>query len=201
VVATLEGSLDLARSYYERSLALAQELDDRERTAQSLSGLGGIAELEGDYRRAGSFFEQSVPLAREIGARGCLVWALHAWGFVTWQQGDLDTGRARLEESMALFREMGHRYGLARSLERLAGLALAQQQAERAARLYSAAASLRDAIGSPLGPLGQTELDQDVAAIRAALGGTAFARAWAEGTAMTLEQALEHAQGRAAPPG
>jgi hypothetical protein len=164
--------------------------------AQSLSGLGGIAELEGDYSRAGSFFEQSVPLAREASARGCLVWALHAWGFVTWQQGDVNTGRALLEESMAIFREMGHRSGLARSLERLGGLALALRQNERAARLYGAATSLREAIGSPLGPLGQAELDRDLAAVRASLGEPLFARVWAEGYGLTLEQAIEHALAR-----
>jgi tetratricopeptide (TPR) repeat protein len=200
VVAFCEGSLAVARSYHERSLTLAQELDDRGQTAASLSGLGGIAELEGDYARASSYFEQCVPLAREVRARGCLAWALHAWGFVTAKQGDLDTGRARLEESLALFQEMGHRYGLARSLERLAGLALAQGQTERAARLYSAAASLREAIGSPLGPLGQAELDEDVAAIRKALGETSFARAWTEGAALTLEQALRYATGPEEPP-
>jgi Tetratricopeptide repeat len=128
-----------------------------------------------------------------VGARGCLVWALHAWGFVTWQQGDVNTGRALLEESMAMFREMGHRYGLARSLERLGGLALALGQTERAARLYGSAASLREAIGSPPGPLGLVELDRDVAAIRASLGEPAFAQAWAEGCALTLEQAIEDA--------
>jgi hypothetical protein len=201
MVTSCEGRLDLARSYYERSLPLAQELGEPGRMARSLSGLGEVAGLEGDYRRAASASEQCVPLAREAGVWGCLVWALHHWGFATWKQGDLDTGRARLEESMALFRERGHVYGLARSLERLAGLALAQQQTERAARLYGAAASLRDTIGSPLVPLGQAELDQDVAALREALGETAFACAWAEGGEMPLEQALEYAQGRAEPPG
>jgi predicted ATPase/DNA-binding SARP family transcriptional activator len=198
-VAGCEGSLAVARSFYERGLALSQQLGDQAQMAQSLSGLGGVAELEGDYPRASSFFERSVPLAREVGARSCLVWALHAWGFVTWQQGDVNAGRALLEESLAMFREMGHRYGLARTLERLAGLALALRQAERAARLYGAATSLREAIGSPLGPLGQAELDRDVAAIRDLLGEPVFTQAWGEGGALTLEQAIDYALAREAP--
>jgi predicted ATPase/DNA-binding SARP family transcriptional activator len=195
-----EGSLTEARSYYERGVALSEQLGDRRSLAQSLGGLGGIAELEGDYPRASSFFEQSVPLAREVGASEYLVWGLHAWGFVTWQQGDVDAGRALLEESMAMFREMGHRYGLARSLKRLAGLSLAMRHTERAARMYGAAVSLREVIGSPLGPLGQAELDRDVAAIRASLGEPAFAQAWAEGGALTLEQAIDYALSREAFP-
>jgi predicted ATPase/DNA-binding SARP family transcriptional activator len=195
-VAGCEGSLAVARSFYEQSLALSRQLGDQTPMAQALSGLGGLAELEGDYPRAASYFEQGVPLAREVGAQSCLVWGLHAWGFVTWQQGDVDAGRALLEESLEMFREMGHRYGLARSLERLGGLALTLRQTERAARLYGAAASLREQIGSPLGPLGQAELDRDVAAIRTALGEPGFAHAWAEGRALTLEQALEYALSR-----
>ena len=74
------------------------------------------------------------------------------------------------------------------------------RQTQRAARLYGAAASLREAIGSPLGPLGQAEMDRDVAAIRASLGEPAFAQAWAEGRALTLEQAIDDALSREAPP-
>src|SRR5262249_31769054 len=160
MVSELEGDLKVARSFFDRGLALARHLGDPTSTADALHGLGVVAELEGDFGRAASYFQQSVPLAREAGARGCLAWGLHAWGFVTGQRGGGAAGRALLEESLAMFRETGHRYGLARSLERLAGLALALQQNDRAARLYGAASSLRQAIGAPLGPLGQAELDR-----------------------------------------
>jgi tetratricopeptide (TPR) repeat protein len=194
-VEQLEGHLTAARTLFERSLALSRHLGHQDYLAGSLQGLGVVAELEGDYERAGSFFEQSVPIYRQLDARGSLAWGLHALGFAAYQRGDFAAAQRLLAESLSIFRGTGHRYGLARSLERFAGFALAQQQCERAARLYGAAAGLREAIGAPLGPLGQAEADRDLAAIRASLSGTEFARAWAEGGAMTLEQALDYALG------
>jgi hypothetical protein len=61
-----------------------------------------------------------------------------------------------------------------------------------AARLWGAAARLREDIGAPLPPNERPRYDRRVAAARAALGDdTAFARAWHEGGALTLEHAIE----------
>ena len=56
-----------------------------------------------------------------------------------------------------------------------------------------AASALRESIGSPWSPAEQEEIDQQVAAVREALGEAAFAAAWDAGRAMTWEQAVEYA--------
>jgi hypothetical protein len=63
------------------------------------------------------------------------------------------------------------------------------------ARLLGAAEGLHEAWGTPLPPADRTEHDGCVAALRAALGAEAFATAWAEGRAMSPEQAVAHAVG------
>jgi len=68
-----------------------------------------------------------------------------------------------------------------------------QSQSSRAARLGGAASALRESIGSPRSPAEQEEIDQQVAAVREALGEAAFAAAWDAGRAMTWEQAVEYA--------
>jgi hypothetical protein len=82
---------------------------------------------------------------------------------------------------------------MAECLEALATIAGAQGQPQRAACVYGVAEALRDAIGAPLEPSERARYDQSVAAVRAALGGDAFAAAWAAGRAMPLEQALAYA--------
>jgi hypothetical protein len=72
-------------------------------------------------------------------------------------------------------------------------VAVAQAQSERAARLFGAAEALREAIGTPLPPADRAEHDRSVAAVRTALGEEAFAAAWAEGRALTLEHAVAFA--------
>ena len=59
--------------------------------------------------------------------------------------------------------------------------------------LWGAAKALRLEIGSPLSQADQARHDQDVADARQAASEGAFAAAWAEGRAMTTEQAIEYA--------
>ncbi len=73
------------------------------------------------------------------------------------------------------------------------GLARVASRAEQAARLFGAAAALRDAIGAPLPPSDQTDVDRGVAAARGAMGDEAFQAAWEQGRSMSLDQAVEEA--------
>jgi hypothetical protein len=55
------------------------------------------------------------------------------------------------------------------------------------------AEALRQTIGAPLIQAEREELDQDIIATRSQLGEEAFQSAWAQGRAMTLEQAIAFA--------
>ena len=65
--------------------------------------------------------------------------------------------------------------------------------AERAARLYGAAAALRERLGAAVVPWERPAHERDLAAVRAALGPAAFAAAWAAGAALPLEAAVAEA--------
>jgi hypothetical protein len=93
-----------------------------------------------------------------------------------------------------MFSTLGQRYVFIPSvLEHLAAAAAEQAQRERAARLWGAAEALREAIGALLPTSERPEYDRRVAVARSTLGEEAFATAWAEGAAMSLERAVEFA--------
>jgi hypothetical protein len=114
-------------------------------------------------------------------------------GFVASRQGDYASLRSFAAESITLRRGLGDKRGIALSLDTYSILALNQGQAKRAARLLGAADALREAIGTALSPAQLATHTLDVARVRSALGDDRFAAAWAEGRAMTLEQAIEYA--------
>src|SRR5262249_24552660 len=114
-------------------------------------------------------------------------------GRVTYVQGQYGAARALFQESLAIFRELGNKHGIAASLEGLAEVVVAGGQPERAARLFGAAEGLREAIGAPLLPAERAEHDRSIAAACTALGEEAFAAAWAEGRALSLEGAVRYA--------
>ena len=72
-------------------------------------------------------------------------------------------------------------------------MAIVKRQQDRAARLLGATDVLLSALGIRPDHPDQVELNTYVDAARTALGDIAFAAAWAEGRAMTLEQAIEYA--------
>jgi hypothetical protein len=72
-------------------------------------------------------------------------------------------------------------------------IALARNHPIRAARLFGAGEALRERIGTPLPPSQRGQYDLLVESIRAQLDTVAFEKAWAEGHAMTLEQAVAYA--------
>jgi hypothetical protein len=95
--------------------------------------------------------------------------------------------------------EVGDLQCLAECLTGLAGVLVAEQRPLDAAWLFGAAESLLSAIGASLEPADRAERERHLAAARSAgLDEADFAAAWAEGRAMTPDQAVEFALERVA---
>ena len=193
MVATAQKEFASARTFYEESLALSRELGDKLHIAYALNNLGDIAYHQGDDAAARALNEESLKIKRDLGDKRGIANSLNHLGRVARRQGDVAAARALYAESLTIRRELWDRLGIAECLEGFAGLAGAQGQPRRVARLFGAAEGLREAIGVTLPPSVRADYDSTVAAARASLGEAALARAWAEGRAMTLEQAIEYA--------
>ena len=96
-------------------------------------------------------------------------------------------------ESLTLSKKHGIKWGTLECLCGLAGVSASQDQPERAARLLGAAEVLRGAIDYSLPLPDRTDYEHSLTLVRAALSDAAFGETWAQGRAMTLEQAVEFA--------
>ena len=106
---------------------------------------------------------------------------------------DHDLAERSLKEALALNRELGNwAYG-AYCLEGFAGLAGARGQVARAARLWGAAEVLRTNIGAPLTLDARLYFERNMAAARAQLGEEVWESAFAQGMAMSAEEAAGYA--------
>ena len=164
-------------------------MGDRRGVASVLGNLGNVAYERGDFTAALALSQEALAISRELGDRDGIASSLHSLGGVAYLQGDLASARALY---LANRRELGDRLGIARALEGLAVVAASLGNSLRAARTWGAAQRLREEIGTPLSPTERSRYDQRGAAARAAVGdGAAFDRAWQEGRALTLKQAIE----------
>lgn len=90
---------------------------------------------------------------------------------------------------------MNNKPWLARGVEHVALIAAATGEAERAARLFGAAAALREVFGTSQ-QANDRELNEGaIAKARETIGEPAFSNAWEEGGRMSLAEALLHALG------
>ncbi len=192
-VATHQGDYDKARSWAEEALAIFRDVGDKGGIAASLNELGEITRSLGDYEHARGLYEESLALQLEIGDKVPTVSLLQNLGYVALHQGSLSQAAALFEEGLTMSREVRDMLGIASCLGGLAGVSVAQGQLERAARMFGAAKAAHEASGLVPDPVDRAEIDRRVTAVRSMLSEPAFAAAWAEGLAMTVEQAIEYA--------
>lgn len=193
IIVREQGDYASSRSYFEQALSILQELGDRRGTARLLINMGESARGQRDYATALAFYLQSSAIARELGDTRDLILSLLNSARAIHAQGDYVRATVLAKESLKLSHAQRVQPNVVENLTVLAGLAGSQKRPERALRLFAAAEVLQDAIGYHFYRADQADYDRELAAARAQLDKNAEVAAWAEGRAMTLEQAIDYA--------
>jgi non-specific serine/threonine protein kinase len=197
-LAYAQGDDGRALALYEESLSIAQETGIKPTIAYVIMAMGLVALQGENYEQAGRLLGESLELQREMGAKIDTAITLSWLGQIARIRQDYPRAAALYGESLALLRQFGNKISLAICLSGLAVLAATQGQPTIAARLLGAAeAAVPDLrtgviwVGIPF--VRPADYEQVNAAIRAQLDEVAFKAAWAEGQAMTVEQAVAYA--------
>jgi predicted ATPase/DNA-binding CsgD family transcriptional regulator len=178
------------RPLLEESLALGEELGDKEDIASSLCLLGELALSQADAATARALVEESLALCQEMGHQYGLAQSRVALASVEAWQGNSAAAAVLYQESLGGYSVLNDSEGEARCLEGLARVAAAQGAPAGAARLWGAAEALREGTGVPALAVWRAPNEDAVAAARMRLDEQTFVAAWAEGRAMMLEQTL-----------
>jgi predicted ATPase/class 3 adenylate cyclase/DNA-binding CsgD family transcriptional regulator len=120
--------------------------------------------------------------------------ALTVRAFIGIAQGDPEQAERDAHDALALAVHTHGYLRVADTLECLARMAADDGNHPYAARLFGAAAGIRQRMGHARLPMYQADCDAAVAAVREALGQEDFDTAWAEGLALTTEEAIAYAQ-------
>jgi predicted ATPase/transcriptional regulator with XRE-family HTH domain len=187
------GDLARAATSYEEALALLRELGDWPQVGIVLSNLGVMSYTQGNPARAAMLFEKALAIYHRVGERWHIIMTTGHLADVALGQGDLRRGAALYAECLALARAAGMQPQSARGLEGLAYVAMQASPAGDpglAARLLGAAAALAAGGWTPM-RIESDRMGRILAATRVALGEAAFAAAWAEGRALSLDAAVD----------
>jgi hypothetical protein len=189
-VAAAEGDDRAARDLHTEALARARRAGDHWRVVNELDNLAQVAGRQGDGATARVALEEALGLARTLHYQLGITRLLARLARLAVDRGDYATAHRLYGDALAQRTRLGARQGVADLLEGLAAVAAARAQPERALRLAGAAFNLAEATGRVLAFRGRSDLGRWLAPARATLSPEVQAAAWAEGQAMSLEQAV-----------
>ena len=189
------GDLDLARVQLAALRERASEIGDRSGVARADVSLSDICRESGDLEAALDYAEEAVELCGELGNH-------YGLGLALGNSGDLALRRSDLLRAEDFFREACAVLARIDAIHLVVGwcmpglaAALVARQADSAAQLLGAAASLREELGIGFAEDYARQLhDRAAADAKAALGDDACRAAWARGEAMTVEESVNFAQ-------
>jgi tetratricopeptide (TPR) repeat protein len=192
-------TIDPARSgpLYAEAIACTERSGDHFIKARLHNDAGVSALGGGDIPAARAHLEAAAQAAQQIGYEHALVPA--NLGGVLRAETDLDGARSAFEASLRIGRRNGENWSLAFDILGLACLAGDAGDWDRAAALHGAAQALQDRTGNPWQEFAARDRRDSLDQARARLGGEQLERAYAQGRALSLDQALDLALPKAGP--
>lgn len=152
---------------------------------------GENARLQKEYDQANAYYRDALAVVHESGDMLQRAFTLSDMGFSLIAQGDLRQAGAGLREGLSILSRASDLP--MPGLWVLARLAELNEEPIRAARLHGAAELLEESASLFLAPADRQDISRNVARVRAQLGDAAYDAAWAEGQAMSREEAFAYA--------
>jgi predicted ATPase/class 3 adenylate cyclase len=193
MVAEAQGDNAQAQAFFAESLGLRQEVSNKYFIADSLYHLGRLTLFQSNLISAKELLEEALALFLAVESGGMIPIVMGMLGYTLLLQGETPRAIALFREALSLLHNQGNTFMFPYNLIGLAGTLGTQHQAVRAARLIGAAEGLGATTGLRPSQGERIIWEHIIASIRAQLDEATFTATWAEGQAMTMEQAIAYA--------
>jgi len=191
-VPMMTGDLPLARRLAGQARDMWQDLGDDWQAALATLTVALSFLLEGGYQRALAYFEEFMPVVRARGDRFWLISSLTGMAQAQHFLGRFQQARTNFGEALRLALQAGDLASVTVALGPLSNLEGTAGDHDRAVRLWAACEKIRQRIGGGA-PVEVMQVSDPCPAAALAIGEEAVKRAWAEGWAMSPEQAVRYA--------
>lgn len=188
-----EGDVTNARVLGEKVLLRFQEMGMPNFVAPTDILLGQVCSEAGELGDARKYLEEALAIAGMLNVAWITQRALHYLGRVTRAEENLDRAEDLHHQAIAIQLDHGFLPDLMDSLDAIGGLAINGESWAEGLRLYSACTIAREGIGSVRSVMDERRFKSDLEAARIALGEEVFGAATAEGSLLSMEQAISYA--------
>ena len=139
-----------ARAMLEEALQIYRDLGDAAGEGNILWAIGSFHFFGNDMARAEAAYREALALHRAAQNRTMEAWSLHMLALSLVIQQRAAEAKAAAREALALFREAGDVAGITLVLDDLSGVAIFDNDLERAGRMWGAARHLQEITGADL---------------------------------------------------
>jgi tetratricopeptide (TPR) repeat protein len=138
---------DSAMDYFQQSLALRQEINNKHDIAVSLRNVGVIYGHKGDVEQALDYHLQALKLFQEVGNKHRVAWCLTNLCSYQQEKGEFDRALENGLHGLALFRELGNKNLVAYALGTVGGVYHKKGELNRALDYYHQQRSIVEEVG------------------------------------------------------
>lgn len=187
------GDVANARIAYEESLARCRQADDPGNMVLPLDNLGIVAQYHGEFETARRYQDEALALCRKYNYENGLAHLLANMGSRAVQEGEYEQAREYYDEVLRLLQRQNY-FGVGIScLDGVAELSSRLGRPLDAARLWGAAAQMREAAKHTVSVLYIERYEKYKSAALGQTNREAFEAAWGEGRTMSMEDAIAYA--------
>ena len=179
-----------AKRYLDEAVAVGRNARLQWATTMSVFGMARLAGSMGDVDTARAQFLESAANARRVGNKRLLYSCYSELAHVLRENGELEEPLAIYRDLLPKWRDLGHRAAVAHELECIAYILSKKNQSQPATILLGAADALRKLSGSTATPMEQAEYEKERSTLREKIAEEDFRKAWEQGQALTLDDAI-----------
>jgi tetratricopeptide (TPR) repeat protein len=184
---------DEARRLCLEAVELTEGTSDRIGRSSAVHVLGVTAQIAGDLAEARKYMSERMALARELGNLAAVGIEAGNLSMVERRLGNLDRAEALAKEALEIYASRSDEWAVPFGLSGMAAIAAERGDSTRAATLLGAAEASMEAQGTQWPPDERIQYDQTVATLANAMGEAEFAKARANGRAMSWRDAAKFA--------
>ncbi|MBK8454334.1 MAG: tetratricopeptide repeat protein [Thiofilum sp.] len=145
------GQFSAALDYLQRSLAITQEIGDKQGEGTTLNNLSQIYDARGDYSTALDYLQRSLAITQEIGNKQVEGTTLNNLSQIYDARGDYSTALDYLQRSLAIQQEIGDKAGEGATLNNLSQIFKARGDYDSALDYLQRSLAITQEIGDKAG--------------------------------------------------
>jgi len=140
------GAFDSAITYYNRSINLRKEINDKQGIAGSLNNIGNIYHEQDDYENALGYYKRSLKIKKELGDKKGMSKSINNIGIIYENRGDYAKAIEYFMKSLALKEAIGDKKGIAGSLNNIGILYSNQEEYEKSFEFHKRSLLIKEEI-------------------------------------------------------